>query len=392
MATNSARASDLSSSAAGCPSDACTSAHVQACVPPLLPGTEAFELYTEGDKLYDAMLKAIGAARQAIRLESFIFAADEVGQEFADALAERVKAGVDVRVQIDAAGSLFWTSRSFEQYLRRQGVRLRWFHRWRWRDPLRYNRRNHRKLLVVDEDLAFLGGFNIHRENSRRHYGEGRWRDTHVAMRGSLAMQAARLFDAFWREERRWQWLSGEGAHSALVSNNSLRCQHRLHCLYVAMFEAAQERIYITTPYLVPDVRSQRVLARAASRGVDVRILVPGIIDTRLVHWAAHAGFAPLLNAGVKIYEYRPRVLHAKTAVVDGTWSTLGTANMDYRSFFTNYEVNLVTRDAALAGALERQFAADLNDAARVEPRRWMRRGRLKRGFEAIGWLARRWL
>lgn len=374
-----------------CPS-AAPLAEEAACAPVLRMGDEALELYTEGDALYDAMLAAIPSATRTVRLESYIFAADDVGWEFARALAERSRAGIEVRVQIDAAGSLLWASRALDQYLRAQGVRLRWFHRWRWRHPLRYNRRNHRKLLVVDGERAFLGGFNIHRENSRRRYGEKRWRDTHVGMRGSLAEQAAALFDAFWHGERRWQWRLSEGAVAALVSNNSFTCQHRLHCLYAETFETARERIYLTTPYLVPDRRSQRALEAAATRGVDVRLLVPGIVDVGIVHWAAHAAFAPLLAAGVRIYRYLPRILHAKTAVVDGAWSTIGTVNMDYRSFFTNYEVNLVTRDARLATALERQFHVDLGEAAPVEPREWLGRGWPTRLSETIGWLVRRWL
>ena len=351
-----------------------------------------FELYTEGDQLYAAMLGATRSAARSVRLESYIFAADDVGWEFAHALAERARRGVDVRVQIDAAGSLLWASRALDRYLRAQGVRLRWFHRWRWRRPLRYNRRNHRKLLVVDGERAFLGGFNIHRENSRRRYGEKRWRDTHVEMRGPLAEQAAALFDAFWRGERRWEWRASAVAEAALVANNSYTCQHRLHCVYADVFDAARERIFVTTPYLVPDRRSQRALAAAAQRGVDVRLLVPGIVDVGIVHWAAHAAFAPLLAAGVRIYRYLPRILHAKTAVVDGRWSTVGTANMDYRSFFTNYEVNLVARDPRLAAALERQFHADLAEAAPVEPKVWLARGLPKRALEGIGWLVRRWL
>lgn len=376
---------------AECPS-AARLAEEAACVPVLLAGEQALELYTEGDTLYDAMLGAIRSAARSVRLESYIFATDDVGWEFARALAERSRAGVAVRVQVDSVGSLLWASRSLERYLREHGVEFRWFHRWRWRRPLRYNRRNHRKLLVVDGARAFLGGFNIHRENSRRRYGEKRWRDTHVGLRGSLAEQAAALFDAFWRGERRWQWRAAEGAAAALVSNNSYACQHRLHCLYAETFEAARERIYLTTPYLVPDTRSQRALEAAAARGVDVRLLVPGIVDVGIVHWAAHAAFAPLLAAGVRIYRYLPRILHAKTAVVDGAWSTIGTANMDYRSFFTNYEVNLVARDARLAAALERRFHADLAEAAPVVPREWLARGWPKRLSEATGWLVRRWL
>ncbi len=367
-------------------------AHTQTCAPTLIAAVEALELYTEGDTLYEAMLGSIRSATRSVRLESYIFSNDEIGWEFAYALGERAQSGVDVRVQIDAAGTLLQSTRALDRYLRQQGVKLRWFHRWRWRNPLRYNRRNHHKLLVVDEVRAYTGGFNIHRESSRRLYGEKRWRDTHVAVQGALALQAAQLFDAFWDGRRHWASHPGEHAGAALLANRSPDCRHRLHCWYVERFCMARERIYVTTPYLVPSLRLQRMLAAAARRGVDVRLLVPGASDVTIVQWAAHALFAPLLRAGVHIYEYLPRVLHAKTAVIDGEWSTIGTANMDYRSLFTNYEVNLIARDPGLAAELEKQFYIDLAEATPVELKQWLRRGWLRQAREAIGWIARRWL
>ncbi len=366
--------------------------HAASCTPVLARAPEALDLYTEGDALYDDMLRSIRSATRNVRFETYILVPDEIGWEFAKALGERASHGVAVRAQIDAAGSLSWRFGALGRHLRSKGVRLRFFHRWRWRDPWRYNRRNHRKLLVVDDTDAYIGGFNLHRESSRRLYGDKRWRDTAVCMRGELARQAAHLFDAFWNGERRWECEPANGAGAVLVANNSLRCQHRLYCWYAERFATARHRIYVTTPYLVPSLRAQHALEAAAARGIDVRLLVPGISDVAIVQWAAQAVFAPLLRAGVRIYEYQPRVLHAKTAVIDGEWSTLGTANMDYRSFFTNYEVNLVARDPALAQTLEQQFLADLNEAAPVELRRWLRRAWPRRMLESIGWVVRRWL
>ncbi|MBI3898881.1 MAG: cardiolipin synthase B [Gammaproteobacteria bacterium] len=338
------------------------------------------------------MLAAIRSAVESVRLESYIFATDEIGWQFAEALAEKARQGVDVRVQIDAAGSFLQSTRSVDRYLREKGVQLRWFHRWRWRNPLRYNRRNHHKILVVDETSAYLGGFNIHRQSSRRLYGDKRWRDTHVGMRGDLARQATQLFDAFWHGQRRWQWQPSAPSGAVLVANRSFDCHHRLYCWFAERFRTAHHSIDVTTPYLAPSLRWQRALMGAAGRGVDVRLLVPSHGDVALAEWAAHAVFAPLLRAGVRIYEYLPRVLHAKTAVIDGEWSTVGTANMDYRSCFTNYEVNLVARDPVLATALTQQFLVDLTEAAPVELQRWLRRGWHRRLRENIGWQMRRWL
>lgn len=377
--------SDMNTVAAGCGPEECY------CAPELTPSHNSFELFTEGDDLYRAMLTAIAAARQSVDLESYIFADDKVGRWFAEALAERTRAGVRVRMHLDAAGSLFWVSRRLKTYLRQQGVQLRWFHRWSWRRPWRYNRRDHRKLLVIDHQHAFLGGFNIHHENSYALHGEKRWRDTHVAMRGSLARDAGQLFDAFWHGQ--WRWLPDRAVNdSILVHNHTRTCRHRLHCIYSDIFAAAQRSIYLTTPYFVPDHRMQQGLKSAARRGVDVRLLVPGKSDVRLTQWAARSAYANLLAAGVRIYEYLPRVLHAKTVVVDGQWAMLGTANLDYRSLFVNYELNLVTRDPSLSSELEQQFLRDLDDAARILSTHWERRGWSVRVVEAVGWMARRWL
>lgn len=352
---------------------------------------EIFKLFIEGDDLYATMLQAIADAKESIRLESYIFADDAVGNQFCEALVERAKAGVKVRLQIDAAGSLFWFSRKMQNYLRGNAVQLRWFHRWNWRKPWRYNRRNHRKLLVVDDRVAFLGGFNIHKENSRAHVGDMRWRDTHVSFGGELAEVASQLFDAFWRGHLRWvpeQRASG----SKLLHNHTLTCHHHLRCIYGEAFENAKKYIYLTTPYFVPDSLTLRHLRQAAVRGVDVRLLVPRINDVRATSWAAHYVYASLFAVGVKIYEYLPRMLHTKAVVIDGNWSIVGTANLDYRSFFTNYELNLATADSRLAAELKEQFMRDLSLSELIQPQDWERRDWLSRRLEWIAMIVRRWL
>jgi len=362
------------------------------CSPVLQEAVGDLQLFIEGDDVYQAMLADMASARQRIRLESYIFADDEIGQRFAAALVDRAQAGVDVRVHIDAAGSLFLASRRLVRDLRKHKVRLRWFHRWSWRKPLRYNRRNHRKLLVVDETIAYVGGFNIHRESSRAVFGETRWRDTHVRIEGQSANQAAQLFDRLWRGDHRWQPPIIAGESSKLMPNYSRACREQLHCILADMFSRANHSIYLVTPYFVPDRRLQRLLKTSAGRGVDVRLLVPRKGDIKLVRWASHAAYAELLDAGVRIYEYLPRMLHAKTMVVDSQYATVGTANLDYRSFFLNYELNLFTRDPALCSQLHAQFHTDLDVAEEINGRKWSRRFFGFRLAELLGWLARRWL
>ncbi|VAW74231.1 Cardiolipin synthetase [hydrothermal vent metagenome] len=362
------------------------------CSPELQEAADNLELYIEGDVLYQSMLASIASAQRRIQLESYIFADDEVGKRFVEALVERAQAGVDVQVHIDAAGSLFIASNRLVRDLRKRKVRLRWFHRWSWRKPLRYNRRNHRKLLVVDERIAYLGGFNIHRESSQAAYGEHRWRDSHVRFGGPLAAQAAHLFDRFWQGDHRWMPPKIVGASSELMTNHSRDCREQLRCIFTDMFSGAEHSIHLTTPYFIPDRRTQRLLNAAASRGVDVRLLVPHKGDIRIARWAAQAAYAGLLDAGVRIYEYLPRMLHAKTIVADDCYATVGTANLDYRSFFVNYELNLFTRDPVLCQNLRAQFQKDLEEAEEITARQWKRRFWGDRLFELIGWLARRWL
>ncbi len=355
-------------------------------------GREAIKLYTEGDQLFEAMLAAIGGAQKQLWMATYIFADDEVGRCFANALAERARAGVEVRLQVDSFGSLFQFYRTLGPLLEKSGVKVHHFHRWHWREPLRYNRRDHRKLLVVDGEIAFLGGFNIHRQSSQRYFGATRWRDTHASFQGELAAQAAELFDAFWRGDKEHLPQENQQANSVLVPNQSRSCRRRIACIYAEFLGSAKQQVCLTTPYFVPDHHTQKTLLDAVTRGVEVRLLVPRTSDVRLARWAANAVYARLLDAGVKIYEYRPRMLHAKVAIADGQWATLGTANLDYRSLFQNYELNLVSRDADLCRRLQAQFEADLAEASEVNAARWRQRRWVPRLAELLGWSVRRWL
>ena len=365
-----------------------------ACNPSSGSGADdaCIELYTEGDALFEAMLAQIGRAKKKVWMETYIFADDEVGQRFAQALSDKAKAGVEVRLLVDALGSLFQFYRTLGPMLEASGVEVRHFHRWHWREPLRYNRRDHRKLLVVDGEKAFLGGFNIHRQSSQRYFGVTRWRDTHASFQGHLARQADELFDAFWRGERRRLPTEDNQSSSTLVPNQSRDCRQRLACLYADFLGNAKQQVCLTTPYFVPDHHTQKALLAAVKRGVEVRLLVPRSSDVRLARWAANAVYARLLDAGVRIYEYLPRMLHAKVAIADEKWATLGTANLDYRSLFQNYELNLVTRDPVICCRLQAQFEHDLTQASAVCATRWRQRRWVPRLAELLGWSVRRWL
>ena len=361
------------------------------CVPPLQSGQDNITLFFEGDQLYDAMLTDIASAQSSIQLESYIFASDEIGWRFARALAERVAAGIDVRLHLDAAGFLAWGSGKLKSWLRLQGVKVRVFHRWQWRAPWRYNQRNHRKLLIIDENKLYLGGFNIHRESSFSVYGAMRWRDTHLSLNGTIAQLAGMLFEDFWKGQRHTLPVE-KNAASVLIPNFNRSCRQVLKCLYADRFQQATKSIILSTPYFVPDHHIQNHLQAAAQRGIDVRLLVPRKNDQALVQWASRAAYAKLLDAGVRIYEYLPRMLHAKTAVVDGRWAIVGTANLDYRSLFVNHEINLSTMDLSLCNQLNEQFKVDIEESEEICTRQWAKRRWSAHIAELIGWLARRWL
>lgn len=353
---------------------------------------DPFILYTEGDALYDAMLSAIDAAKSQVWLATYIFSADDVGRLFVAALTARARAGVEVRLTIDAMGSLFTFPNDLEQELLSQGVEVRRYLPWDWHRPFHYNRRDHRKLLVVDGEQAFLGGFNIHRQSSYRAVGAKRWRDTHIRTTGKLAVQAMELFDAFWNGDLNWSPPPEMTHHSELIPNYSRHCRQRLHCIYRDILNDARRYLYITTPYFVPDRRLQKGLIEAAKRGVDVRVLVPRKSDIPLVQWAARAAYANLLAHGVRVYEYLPRMLHAKTVVFDDVYTTIGSANMDYRSFFLNYEINLFSGDKKLCLQMRDQFCRDLLEAEEICASRWKLRHWGSRLLEWAGWKLRRWL
>ncbi|MFP5307803.1 MAG: phospholipase D-like domain-containing protein, partial [Gammaproteobacteria bacterium] len=295
------------------------------------------------------------------------------------------------RLHLDAAGGAGRTSRAILEHLRNHGVQVKRFHRWSWRLPLRYNRRNHRKLLVVDGQIAYVGGFNIHRESARSIVGEQRWRDTHIAVEGALAAEAAHLFEAFWRG-RPGAGRRGRIELPALLSNHSRACRRRLHRLYADALASARERICVTTPYFVPDPRILRRLVRAARRGLRVDLLVPAHSDVPLAQWATRAYYGHLIKAGVRVHEYGPRMLHAKTLVIDGRWAAVGTANLDYRSLHLNYELVVATDDAGLCARLQRQFDEDAAESVRIAVQTFGRRSWWQRLAERIVYALRRWL
>lgn len=359
------------------------------CVPSLREGRGAFRLFTEGDELYDAMITAIEGANDAVKIESYIFSPDPVGRRFAAVLEAKARAGLDVRLHLDAFGSGFAEFAETRGKLERAGVKFKWFHPFVWRHPLQYFQRNHRKLMVIDSCAAFLGGFNIRQLNSRRLSGVHRQRDTHVQVPGRLASLASLHFDQLWQDATPINPLAIPDTHpgddALLVPSYSRHCRQRLACLYAGLIERAQRDLVFTSPYFAPGPHIELALQNAARRGVRVSVLLPHKGDPMVGGWATRAAYEPLLAAGVSVFEYLPRKLHAKTCAIDGEWAVIGSANLDHLSLFVNQELILVAHDRNLAESLCLQHDRDLQDSVQVSLAQWRARGWRDRALEMLG-------
>ena len=398
------------------------------------------------------MQAAIAAAREEVLLETYILRDDKLGVSVQAALIQAAARGLRVCVLADAVGSLA-TRGSFWATLESGGVQVRHFHRF-WHHPFDALRRDHRKLLVIDRAIAFTGGMNIGEEYGssirRRHDA---WRDTFVELQGTVAGELAAVFAEGWdrargpvlpgleyvswsegvlhpparqfalsaalasrlpfaapltarvqqqlgkrrdrrrgRQVRRVADAAGSDDPAVLVVDpRPGRGQREMLTTLVALVAAARERLWITTPYFAPPTRALHVLAAAAQRGVDVRLLLPGErTDVPLTRHAAHGAYAYLLDRGVRIFEYQRATLHAKTLVVDGHVSLIGSSNLDFRSFWLNAECNVLLFDEACGHSLEVAYQHDLSGSREVTIASWAQRTRGHRWLDATA-RALRW-
>lgn len=347
-------------------------------------------VFTEGDTLYEDMLTSIAAAQASIVMESYIFEPDEIGLLFIDALIERARAGVDVRLHMDAFGSHGLADSPHAQAMIDAGVALRWFNPLRWLRFIRFNQRNHRKLLVIDGRTVWLGGFNIHRENSLREFGQQRWLDIQIRVDGPLAGEAQLYFDRLWKGQRDWSPTFNRETEGSLVSNHNLLQRHQLRRMLAMQFYKAKKQIWLCTPYFMPDHFLQQQMVKAARRGIDVRLLLPYKTDRPVTQWVARATYTSLIACGVRIYEFEPRFIHAKMMIIDNDWCTVGSANLDYRSFFVNYEINMVSTRIDLIAQLQQIYSGDLAQSREIDPQKWAQRAWQQRIYQVIGSVLRR--
>jgi cardiolipin synthase A/B len=361
----------------------------------------AVHVLTNGDQFYEAELAAISKAKSHVCLEAYIFQKGEIATRFIQALTERARAGVKVRIVLDAVGSFNTWRRTFRELLA-AGGEVHWYMPFRWYNLTRYNNRTHRELLVVDGTVGFLGGAGIadHWYKSRRRHK--RWRDTMVRVEGRAVASLQAIFAENWVEAsgelltgaRYYPACDAMGVASAMVidSTPSAGRSTRARMLFQTLIACAQRSIHVTTPYFLPDRGARQALIDAMSkRAVEVKIIVPGKhSDHLLTRRSSRRLYGDLLKHGAQIHEYQPAMIHTKSLVVDGVWSVVGSTNFDSRSFGLNDEMNLAARDEGLAGRLEQDFQRDLSESHRITFKRWNRRSPFERIHEWLGWIVER--
>lgn len=348
-----------------------------------------WQIYVSTPETWEAMRKDCEAARVSIDLESYIFEIDDVGTKFLELFKKKARAGVRVRILCDMVGSYgFFVSLLEIGELTRAGAEVRFFNPirpWRVGRFFSWIRRDHRKILIVDSRVGYAGGVNI---ASRMR----EWRDTHLRLEdggNGIVPELERAFERMWEATRERKLLRTSAAVPAASSFSLLTSSPHVRRRYVyrALLKAirsAREYVYLTTPYFIPSVRLFAALRRAAKRGVDVRILIPDRSDIRGVDVACGAYITLALKTGIQIYLYKRTVLHAKTAVVDGSWATVGSANLDNISLFHNYECNAASAIPAFAEEVKRNFLEDVRAAEKLAANVWAKRPLYQKFLEVL--------
>ncbi|WP_018754657.1 cardiolipin synthase [Paenibacillus terrigena] len=339
------------------------------------------EVLTNGKKTFDALIRELELAQHHIHMEYYIFRNDHIGTQIKDILVQKARAGVEVRFLYDAVGSYQLPS-SFLQEMRNAGIEVMSFM------PVKFptfsnklNYRNHRKIVVIDGNVGFMGGLNVGDEYLSRSKTYGFWRDTHMIIKG----QAVRSLQIIFMQD--WQYMTGKsfmlpeyfspaevestpGAVQIIPSGPDSEWT-TMKSLFFSMITSAKESIWMATPYFIPDEDILSALRIAALSGIEVRILFPAKPDKWLPFLASHSYFSGLIDAGVEIYEYERGFLHSKLMIIDGETASIGTANMDMRSFHLNYEVNALLVRTASVQRMVQDFERDMTFASRIDSKKF---------------------
>ncbi len=363
--------------------------------PPILPGNR-YEALINGDRIFPPMLQAIREAQKTITFETYIYWSGDIGRAFADALAERARAGVKVHVLLDWVGSAK-IEESFLQQMEQAGVEIRKFHEPHWSHWGRLNNRTHRKLLITDGRVGFTGGVGIAPAWTGDGQDADHWRDTHFRVEGPVVAQMQGVFMDNWTKA------SGEVLHGAdyfpaltprtadgegraqMFSSSPSGGSESMHLMYLLAITAAERSIELSSAYFVPDRLTLQAIVEARRRGVRVRVVMPGpIIDSQTVRRASRASWGPLLATGVEMYEYQPTMYHCKVLVVDGLMVSVGSTNFDNRSFRLNDEANLNIYDPVFAAQQVAVFEQDIARARRITFEAWEQRPLHEKALEHL--------
>jgi len=355
----------------------------------------------DGGETYPAMLAALAAAERSICFETYILAADATGDRFKAVLIERARAGVQVRIIYDAVGS-FGLPDAWVGELRQAGCEVIDFNPISpWRRRFRLSHRDHRKVIVVDDRVGFTGGLNIANDYASVDDGGGGWHDMHCRITGGIVLDLARMFRRTWLRCGGALYPVPPAAVQAsprgevflrLLDNTQRRQRTIVRRAYLHVIKHARTRVLILNAYFLPDRGLRRALSKAAGRGVDVRVMVPGHSDVKLAQWATLYVLRRLARRGIRIFLWRGVMMHAKTATVDGLWSTIGSYNFDAQSRFNNLEVTVEILGAATAGTLHDSFERDMANAEPFDERAWLRLPWWRKALAWVGYRLRRFL
>jgi cardiolipin synthase len=366
---------------------------------PIAPGNRA-EILINGDEIFPAFVETIASAKESVNLLTYVYWHGEIAREIADAVCERAQAGVEVNVLLDAVGSAKM-GRELTGQMRDAGANLAVFRPPKPYAIRRLNNRTHRKLCIVDGRVGLIGGVGIADEWAGNAQDPDHWRDTHVRVRGPVVRGLQGAFAENWLEATgdvlvgpqylpELDPLEG-GSAMQLVRSSSGVGDTNVEALYFLAIACARERLHLTAAYFAPRPAFIEALCDAAKRGVEVRVLVPGEhIDKALVRKAGRGAYDELLDCGVRIWEYSPTMLHAKTLTIDGRWTSIGSVNFDNRSFQLQDEATLCVSSEPFTGALDAQFERDLERSEEMELERWRQRSLRAKANERLLTLARR--
>lgn len=354
-------------------------------------------LLKDGGEAFPSMISIIESASSTINLETYMLRSDKTGWRFGKILAKKVSEGVEVNLVYDSLGSMD-CEEDFLQYLRLHNVRLLeynpiapWKKGWRWL------RRDHRKILIVDGRVGFTGGINIADDYADPSEGGRGWRDTHIKIEGPVVRELQKLFLSTWKmdinNKKYYPHLNESGSTSIqIIGSREMRNRKVIKKAYLQAIKNAKNEIYLTNAYFIPDRGILRAIKNACRRGIEVVLILPGNSDVKVVQYASRSLYSKLLSHGVKIYERKEHVLHSKTAVIDGEWSTIGSYNMDHRSYLYDLEVNAIIYGGKFGEEMKAMFLNDLRICRKIEIEKWRDRPFTEKFIEKFCFRFRHWM